>query len=264
MQQGELSPAQLRHIFGTNLRQLSKRAGSISQLCRDLDINRTQFNRYLKGEAFPRPDVLYKICTHFDVDARILLEPLDCLRDQAMKERTSRVLSSFLFDVDALKIAPEAFPAGCYLHHRVSYFVPDHISTTLLKFYYDGNGNLRIRGYMPYTSGARIGLPRAAQPRLFRGLVFRQLVGFAFMVTMDQVPLMVLGGFEPNYIGNPKFYFGSSVSTQDVIAPSPILLERLEPTLSALIASRHQLGIRERRIYSPLVRGFFDKFAPIR
>lgn len=264
MTQGDLSPAQLRHIFGTNLRQLSTRAHSISQLCRDLGINRTQFNRYLKGEAFPRPDVLHKICQYFDVDARILLEPLDCLRDRADKELTSQVLSSFLFDVDALKIAPEAFTTGCYLHHRVSYFVPDQISTTLLKFYHDDSGNLRIQGYMPYASGARIGLPQGAKARMFRGLVFRQLVGFAFVVTMDQVPLMVLGGFEPNYLGNPNFYFGSSVSTQDVIAPSPVLLQRLEPKLSTLVAARHQLGIRERKIYSPLVRGFFDKFAPLR
>ncbi|WP_255571914.1 helix-turn-helix transcriptional regulator [Celeribacter sp. PS-C1] len=246
------------------MRQLSKRASSISQLCRDLDINRTQFNRYLNGEAFPRPDVLSKICQYFDVDARILLEPLDCLTERASKEDAARVLSSFLFDVDALKVAPDAFPAGYYLHHRVSYFVPDQISTTLLQFYYDDSANLRIRGYMPYASGARIGLPRAAPARVFHGVVFRQLVGFAFMATMDHVPLMVLGGFEANYIGNPKYYFGSSVSTQDVIAPSPILMERLEPKLSVLVGSRHRLGIHERKIYAPLVRGFFDKFAPLR
>lgn len=71
------SPAELRAMFGANLKHLCREAPSISALCRDLGINRTQFNRYLSGESFPRPDVLHRICTFFDVDARILLEPVD-------------------------------------------------------------------------------------------------------------------------------------------------------------------------------------------
>jgi transcriptional regulator with XRE-family HTH domain len=59
-------------MFGANLRELSRRYASISDLSRRLDINRTQFNRYLSGESFPRPDVLDKICEFFGVDARIL------------------------------------------------------------------------------------------------------------------------------------------------------------------------------------------------
>ena len=63
-------------MFGANLRQLARDSASISALCRDLQINRTQFNRYLAGESFPRPDVLHRICSFFGVDARILLEPV--------------------------------------------------------------------------------------------------------------------------------------------------------------------------------------------
>ena len=66
------SPAELRSMLGANLRRLTRGAVSISALCRDLGINRTQFNRYLAGESFPRPDVLHRICSFFDVDARIL------------------------------------------------------------------------------------------------------------------------------------------------------------------------------------------------
>ena len=70
-------PVEVRGIFGANLRQLSGRYPSIAGLCRELGINRTQYNRYLSGESFPRPDVLQRICTFFDTDARILLEPVD-------------------------------------------------------------------------------------------------------------------------------------------------------------------------------------------
>ena len=71
------TPAELRNMLGANLRQLSKQAVSISALCRDLGINRTQYNRYLSGESFPRPDVLHRICSYFGVDARILLDPVE-------------------------------------------------------------------------------------------------------------------------------------------------------------------------------------------
>ena len=30
----------------------------LTELCREIGVNRTQFNRYLSGNAFPRPDVL--------------------------------------------------------------------------------------------------------------------------------------------------------------------------------------------------------------
>ncbi|NVO55572.1 helix-turn-helix transcriptional regulator [Rhodobacteraceae bacterium B1Z28] len=71
------SPAEIRAMFGSNLRRLARQYPTVSELCRQLGINRTQFNRYLSGESVPRPDVLDRICRFFDVDARILLKPLD-------------------------------------------------------------------------------------------------------------------------------------------------------------------------------------------
>ena len=69
-------PSELRIMFGANLCSLAKSYPSISELSRQLGINRTQFNRYLSGESFPRPDVLARICAFFDIDARVLLEPV--------------------------------------------------------------------------------------------------------------------------------------------------------------------------------------------
>ena len=66
-------------MFGANLRQLASAYPSISELSRQLGINRTQFNRYLSGESFPRPDVLARICRFCEVDARVLLEPVSKL-----------------------------------------------------------------------------------------------------------------------------------------------------------------------------------------
>ncbi|GGH60816.1 hypothetical protein GCM10011341_33420 [Frigidibacter albus] len=63
-------------MFGHNLRQMVAREPTVADLCRRLGSNRSQFNCHLQGEAFPRPDILHRICAHFGVDARILLEPL--------------------------------------------------------------------------------------------------------------------------------------------------------------------------------------------
>ena len=66
------SPADIRAVFSQNLIELMGASPNVSALCRDLALNRTQFNRYLAGESFPRPDILQKNCLHFGLDARIL------------------------------------------------------------------------------------------------------------------------------------------------------------------------------------------------
>ncbi len=89
------SPAELRSMFGANLRQLANSYRSVSELCRQLGINRTQFNRYLSGESFPRPDVLDRMCRFFDIDARILLKPLDEIEPVAAHP-ASEIIDRFL------------------------------------------------------------------------------------------------------------------------------------------------------------------------
>ena len=82
-------------MFGANLRKLAEGYSSISDLSRQLGINRTQFNRYLSGESFPRPDVLARICAFFDVDARVLLEPVDQI-DQTHDPISSPYFADFI------------------------------------------------------------------------------------------------------------------------------------------------------------------------
>jgi transcriptional regulator with XRE-family HTH domain len=71
----ERSPQELRVLLSSNLRVLTKDR-VVSKICKSANINRTQFNRYLTGESFPRPDILDRICRYFEVDANILLRPL--------------------------------------------------------------------------------------------------------------------------------------------------------------------------------------------
>lgn len=70
------SPSSVLPVFGQNLRLLTSIRGTQAKVATDLDIGRIQFQRYLRGDSFPKPHILKKICDYFCVDARILIEPL--------------------------------------------------------------------------------------------------------------------------------------------------------------------------------------------
>lgn len=94
-------------VFGENLRLLCKTRPSIASVCRDLDINRVQFNRYMSSHSFPKPNVLQQICDYFLVDSRIYLEPLT--PDDLERVRRGQSQSTL-----------QAQPS--YLHQAVDYF----------------------------------------------------------------------------------------------------------------------------------------------
>lgn len=55
--------------FAANLRLLCSFYPSISLVCRNLGINRTQFNRYLAATARPSANLLNRLCDYFGVEA---------------------------------------------------------------------------------------------------------------------------------------------------------------------------------------------------
>jgi len=58
-----------------NLRRLAKQHGNISKLCREIGINRQQFNKYLSGASLPTSQNMRKICTFFGIAEEALLSP---------------------------------------------------------------------------------------------------------------------------------------------------------------------------------------------
>ncbi len=173
-------PAELRGIFGANLRQLALRFSSIAGLCRQLGINRTQFNRYLSGESFPRPDVLHRICVFFDVDARILLEPVSSILPQTNDLFSHPEISDFLGN-GSVDIEEEEFPSGFFRFSRPS-FVDDALFVVGLVFVFRKDGLSFIRGYEPKEAMLQQGLPVDAASREFRGVIMRQEQGIAALI----------------------------------------------------------------------------------
>jgi len=173
-------PSEIRTIFGNNLRILSKDFSSITGLAHDLGINRTQLNRYLSGESFPRPDVLAIICDFFKVDARILLEPLSPNHVSAAL-KIDPYLSDFFIN-DGGVLSDDIFPSGFFRFSRRS-FIDHDLYVVGLVYIFRSAGNTYLRGYET-TSAMRVqNLPVKPEYREFRGFVVKQEEGIAFQAS---------------------------------------------------------------------------------
>ena len=196
------TPAELRSMFGANLRQLARVYPSISELSRQLGINRTQFNRYLSGESFPRPDVLARICDFFGVDARVLLEPVSSIETWE-DPLTSPVLKRFL-GRDVSYVPEDMFPSGFYRFSRRS-FLDQSLYVLGLVWVFRDKTTTFIRGYEARAAMAAQGLPLSRGAREFRGIVFRQEEGVASMISRQSARtasfnfLTRVSSFEQNY-----------------------------------------------------------------
>ena len=174
-------PAALRSIFGENLKRLSAPYRSVAALCRELGINRTQFNRYLAGESFPRPDVLHQICTFFAVDARVLLEPVDAL-DPSSAELLSHPFLDGFFGAAPTAVPDAIFPSGFYSFVRRSFIDDAMFATGLVQVTRDGPYTF-LRGFEPREALRGQGLSTRASNREYRGLILRQEEGVMAIVT---------------------------------------------------------------------------------
>lgn len=170
----------LRSIFGSNLRHLSGNYASIAGLCRELGINRTQFNRYLSGESFPRPDVLHRICCFFGVDARILLEPVQEIPPGQRDILDHPAVSAFI-GRGAVTVTEEEFASGFYRFSRPS-FTDDQLFVIGLVYVFRADGFTFIRGFEPKEAMIQQGLPTSPANREFRGVVMRQDQGVAALI----------------------------------------------------------------------------------
>lgn len=74
--------------FAVNLRSICANYGSIAQVCREIGINRQQFNRYLNGGGMPSAHNLRRIARHFDVtEADLFADHGDFTRKHILNQK---------------------------------------------------------------------------------------------------------------------------------------------------------------------------------
>lgn len=130
-------------IFGQNLRKLCRRDGTPSATARALGISHVQMHRYLRGESYPKPAELVKICRHFGVDARILTDLIaegaetapGFLDVSVQSQAQRRLLDAVRFAAPEQDLMPDHSPlrAGFYLGWASSLAYPGKVTRNLYK-----------------------------------------------------------------------------------------------------------------------------------
>ena len=152
--------------FAANLRLLCSYKDSISQVCRDLSINRSQFNRYLSGTSSPRAPLLRKICDYFGVELHEVLLPeddfdsliavrgvADRFRDQRVSDCFTRIVRSS--DKRILELQ------GMFFEYYNSFAKPGSVLRLLVRFE-------ERDGIVEFVRMVRIGVPGKSCQTLHR------------------------------------------------------------------------------------------------
>jgi transcriptional regulator with XRE-family HTH domain len=182
-------------VFGQNLRALCATKPSISSVCRDLGINRVQFNRYLIGRSFPKPDVLVEICEYFEVDAHIFVEPLSRKHFKSSTlTQVDGVSSHFVSSLQTLysyfegydfRLAEDFIPDGFYVAWRRSFASPDQYTAMLLRV--ESQENLKTVKFFDRRHRDLGGSMRHSRDPKAGGVIFGHPAG-ALMVDMPRDP----------------------------------------------------------------------------
>jgi transcriptional regulator with XRE-family HTH domain len=256
------SPAELRAVLGRNLRILIAGAGSVSAICNKIGVNRTQFNRYLNGDAFPRPDVLHRICTFFGVDARIILEPLEGIRkDQRLTN--ALVLHQVAFRPGSRPFDHFLLPDGLYRFWRRSFATQGKYILGLALFH-TANGVKLYKSFDIYPTPVRSGTRRFARKVPNTGVVLQHFDGFSVMCATESDHALSFSFFEYGLNGNTRYSSGITLLTRrqmvDVGRASVVILERIDHR-TALETAR-KLGLVEADEIPVAVRAAIDRLPP--
>ena len=226
------NPADIRTIFGSNLKKLSVGYPSITYLAQELGINRTQFNRYLSGESFPRPDILDRMCKFFDVDARVLLEPLEEIKK--IEPTPPDFMGDFI-----VSGAPEKFALGLVMVFR-------------------SGRHTYLRGYEAPHAMRIQSLPTHSELREYRGVVLQQEEGIAIIASRRGA---MTSSF--NYLGriasfNNNFWVGYITRTVPEnsigLRATRLVYEYLPQTPSAVLQAARLKGLCEASDLEPFHR----------
>lgn len=119
-----------------NLNYLCSLYPSIAEVCRQLDINRQQFNKYLGGQSRPSRHNMRKICDFFGVtESEILLEYGRLVELVSLRRRpfASKALEQPLSHLEGLyqKSAPLDRYLGYYFRYFYSFGYPGYIIKSL-------------------------------------------------------------------------------------------------------------------------------------
>ncbi len=188
-------------IFGRNLRELCKRTGTIAEVADHLGVNRVQMSRILNDESFPKPGLMKRICDHFSVNARILLEPLADLEAEHQNQNAGKAISmaeplSYAFfgrdySVNEYNKNHEIVLDGLHLMIRPSFMWRDGYWIGMVRFFNKGGAQL-MRRFDPIARGMKRSDLTPMRVREYRGLMLNSSESISFLYA-TRIPNTVIG-----------------------------------------------------------------------
>lgn len=237
-----------RLVFSRNLIILLEQIHNITAFCEEIGIARTQLARFLDGSAHPKLHVLSRICRYFDVDARILLEPLAAVQNSS---RFSHLLENIK---RAEKKCPLAQwqtnpPNGMYLFWKESAAKPGEYACfpALIKT----QNNQKI--WKAYDFWSIYDYNQYYKPlhrRLITGFIFEQQHGFSMLEFTAANNKICYSFFYPIEPFEGEIFLGSALlgrKMEDGIAVyHKFILEKIEGTQRELMREARRAGYYKR------------------
>ena len=114
-------------LFASNLRDACSTRPSISQICREIGLNRQQFNRYINGHALPSAHNRLRIARVFGIEPEDFDLPRDEFRRRLTPSLKRNEPSDILFDAYPGDISLLARYLGFYQTYHLSMSWPGRV-----------------------------------------------------------------------------------------------------------------------------------------
>lgn len=230
--------------FTKNLRLLCSYYPSIAEVCRKLQINRPQFNKYLSGNTLPSHHIQRQICDFFGVEDHEIFLPHSQF-SQIIRVRPATgdrpMKRPYVRDVDELQRQSSGHLTkylGYYFEYHHSMAYPGHIIRSLLHIVAEGDG-------VYYRRIERMRFPDRAEcykAKYLGGVMFLRerifLIGYETL-TQNEVTQTILF---PTYKNRVSYLSGLKlgVSASDRREPicTRVVMEYLGSTISNKSALR--------------------------
>lgn len=254
------SPQEIRMVLAENLRQLLRNGPSIASLCRELGLNRTQFHRFLTGEACPRQDVLKKICDYFGVDGRILLEPLAQIRPLSGTP-ADPLLRRIIMPEGSRPFDDYFFPDGYYRYWRRSFSCAGQFVSGLWRVRRAGAVK-QVDGWDLYPHPVRSGTRRFSRKSPWSGVVVQTFDGLKIYTRAEDETIMTFSFLEFGAPNSSRYLRGLSVVARREMAgatrTTPLLVEPVGAGRGELLRAARGCGMMGVEALPPRLRGVLE------
>jgi transcriptional regulator with XRE-family HTH domain len=225
------------NIFAHNLSKLIAPDLNLAQLCRELQVHRTQLHRFLKGESIPRPDVLERICNHFDLDARILTSPLEDVRALRHHAIPAFITEAFV------PASQDVFPDGFYAEWReLKATSKQYVCRVLGVKTVNGSRETKIilREVAVQDDGA---FGTISAVRICRGIAMQQAAGLFIMDVPNHNHNVTFTALRSHSLGDPNLFSGRKKSVAGILSPDKLfrqgtVLQRLSGGINEAMTVR--------------------------